>query len=619
MAPRLIPRALAARAAAALTAILLLASAAFAPPPAAASSAPPTASAESGSTLRVAMDGSGVDTLNPFLAYFNGSFDIFGAIYPTLTTIGYNGTPGPYLAKSWTLSPDHLTWTFTIQSGLRWSDGVPLTSADIAWTFNLIMSNATAGTANGTLVADFASVTAPSPTTLVIKTKSPEANLLYVSTPVYSIPIVPEHIWASHVADLQNYQNNSYPIVGYGPWVLTDYVNGQYAKFNANKGFLLGAPKFDHLIELEYSNADAAVAALKSGQLDYINGLDPVQFRAVEDSRQVTTAQAAGNGWYAVELNPGARTRSGKPMGTGNPALTDPTVRRAISLATDKQTLVEKVIDGEGQVGAGYLPPAFPQFYWTPPAGQAQTYDPAEANHLLDAAGYTMGPNGVRIDPKTGKPLDFRLGIHSDDPNDAAISTYLVGWLKAIGIQVTIQPMSMTALNSDLGKGDWDMLMDAWTGAPDPTYLLGIQTCATLPLDDGTGGNTDSFFCNPQFDKLFAEQSTIFDPVQRAKVVDQMQQILYNADVDQIFFYYTVNIASSAKVTGLVTGTPGAGGFYPAQTTFWSYLEAAPSADAGSSGTDLSLWIGLAAAILILAAATYLLTHRRRAAADDRE
>ena len=615
---RTLSRKAAALAAAVLTSMLLLASAFGAPPAARAASSAPAAPSESGSTLRVAMDGSGVDTLNPFLSYFNGSLDLFGAIYPTLTTIGEDGEPGPYLAKSWTLSSDNLTWTFTIQSGLKWSDGVPITAADIAWTFNLIMTNPTAGTANGTLVANFASVTAASPTSLVIKTKKPEANLLYVSTPVYAIPIVPEHVWQSQVSNLQNYKNTSFPIVGYGPWVLTDYVNGQYAKLDANKDFLLGAPKFDHLIELQYSNTDAAVAALKSGQLDYINGLDPVQFRAVKAGKSVSTAQAAGNGWYAMELNPGAKTRTGKAIGTGNPALADPTVRRAISLATDRQTLVDKVIDGEGQVGAGYLAPAWSQWYWTPPSGQAQKYDPAAANKLLDAAGYTRGGNGIRIDPKTGKPVDLRLGIHSDDPNDAAISTYLVGWLKAIGIQVTIQPMSMTALNSDLGKGDWDMLMDAWTGSPDPTYLLGIQTCGTLPLDDGTGGNTDSFFCDPQFDKLFAEQSTLFDPAQRAKIVDQMEQILYTADVDQIYFYSTVNIAYSDKVTGLMTGAAGSDGLYPAQTSFWSYLKATPVDAPGSSGSGAGLWIGLVAAALVLFGSVFFLV-RRRSGADDRE
>jgi peptide/nickel transport system substrate-binding protein len=576
--------------------------------------------ATSGTTLRVAMDSSGVDTLNPFTAYFNGALDLFGSIYPSLTSIDENGVPGPYLADSWTLSPDHLTWTFKIHSGLKWSDGQPLTAADAAWTLNLIMTNTVAGTANGTLVSNFASVTAPDATTLVIKTKQPQANVTYVSIPMSGIPIVPQHIWQSHVADLKDYKNDSFPVVGYGPWVLTDYKPDQYAKLDANKSFLLGAPHYDHLVQQIYKESDAAVAALKAGQIDYIDGgnLNATQFVAMQHTSGVQTAQSAGDGWTGVELNPGARTRSGKPIGTGNPALADPVLRRAIAEAIDKKALLAKVIDGLGQVAAGYLPPAWAQWNWTPSASDQQPFDPAAANRMLDAAGYKAGPDGVRVDPKTGKPLNLRLGIHSDSSDDAAISTYLVGWLKAIGINVTIQPMSMTALNSDLGKGDWDMLMDSWTTGPDPTYLLGIQSCTTLPDDSGNGGNTDAFFCDPNYEKLFSQQATVFDPAQRAQVVGQMQDILYKADVDQLFYYKTNKIAASTKVTGLITGKE-TNGVYPAQTTFWSYLKAAPVAQSASasSGGNTGTWMGLAGAVVVVGAGAVVV--RRRRGADDRE
>jgi peptide/nickel transport system substrate-binding protein len=180
----------------------------------------------------------------------------------------------------------------------------------------------------------------------------------------------------------------------------------------------------------------------------------------------------------------------------------------------------------------------------------------------------------------------------------------------------------MSALNSDLGKGDWDMLMDSWTTGPDPTYLLGIQSCSTLPNDDGTGGNTDAFFCDPQYDQLFDQQSTIFDQAQRAQVVGQMQEILYKANVDQMYYNKTSNIAASSKVSGLFTGTKDANGFYPAQTSFWSYLKAAPAASASSSSSSSSgsgavIWIGAVAVLVIAGGGVFLL--RRRSAAGDRE
>ena len=102
------------------------------------------------------------------------------------------------------------------------------------------MHNATAATSNGSLVENFKSVTAPDDTTLVITTKKPQANMLYLSIPVSGIPIVPEHIWKSHVADLKNYRNMDFPVVGYGPFMLTGFKTNQYADADGQQGLLPG-------------------------------------------------------------------------------------------------------------------------------------------------------------------------------------------------------------------------------------------------------------------------------------------------------------------------------------------------------------------------------------------
>ncbi|OUC95716.1 ABC transporter substrate-binding protein [Streptosporangium minutum] len=618
------PRRRLALAACALSGSLVVGATAFGAASAESATSAASVSAAQETTLRVRMAGSGVDTLNPFLAFFNGAYDIFGSIYPTLNSLDENGKPGPYLAESWTPSEDKLTWTFKLREGLKWSDGKPITAEDAAWTLNLIMTDTVAGTANSSLVANFESVTAPDPATLVIKTKAPQANVVYMSIPISGIPIVPKHVWEPRAKNLKDAKNDTFPVVGYGPWTLTEYKPEQYAKFDANKDFILGRPGFDHMIQQSFKSTDAAVAALRSGQLDYINGVNPTQFKALQTDKSLLTAQEVGNGWTGVEVNHNARTRSGKKIGTGHPALGDPVLRRAISLATDKKTLVTKVLDGMGVVGSGYLPPAWPQWSWKPAAGQETPFDLAQAGKILDDAGYTKGADGVRVDPKSDRPLELRLGIHSDDTADAGISTYLKGWLETIGIKLKIQTLSMSALNSDLAKGDWDLLMDGWTTGPDPTYLLGLQTCATLPKDDGTGGNTDAFFCDEAYDELFKKQLTTFDQDERAKVVAEMQDILYKADVDQIHFYAnTLDVARTDTVTGLITGQPDAQGMYPAQTAFWSYLKAAPpaakpaAASAEEEGGGGRLWVG--AGVLLVALVGGGIVLRRRSGAGDRE
>jgi peptide/nickel transport system substrate-binding protein len=593
---------------------LAVAGAAVGAPTAASASAPHSSS----SVLRVWADTS-FSTFNPFLAYFQADLNVLGNIYPTLTTIKENGQPAPYLATSWSVSPDKLTWTFTIRSGLKWSDGVPITARDAAWTFNLIMHNSVAGTANGALVANFASVTAPSATTLVITTKKPEANMLYVSNPITGIPIVPEHIWAKDVPHLGSFKNMNFPVVGYGPWIATGYVPNQYATLTANKNFYMGAPKYKTLIIQYFTNGDAAVAALRSGQLDEIDNLTATQYEALKSDKNITLYPSVSNAWTAVELNPGARTQSGQRFGNGSPALLDPRVREAIELAINKQELVSKVWDGLAVAGSGYLPPAYPQWQWTPPASEQLTYDPAKANQILTAAGYKMGSNGVRIDPKTHQPLVLRLGIHSDEPADAEMAPYLQEWLKAIGIQLNVQSMSFTQLNTELPKGDWDILSDTWATGPDPTYLLSIQTCGDLPTNSTSTGNTDAFFCNPAYDKLYDQQSTEFSPAQRAQTIDQMQQILYQNAVD-VILYYPDNLGAvrSSAVKDFFYGKPGAHGFYPQQNMFINWRTAnAATADSPSSSSP-ALWIVIAIVVVALLAGAVLVI-RRRATAAERE
>ena len=607
------------RAAAVLTAAALALALAAAGTAGAAAAAPASAATHSGSTLRVEANTS-FSTFNPFLAYFNADLYVIGSIYPTLAMINENGQPVPYLATSWSTSPDKLTWTFKIRSGLKWSDGVPITARDAAWTFNLIMHNSTAATANGALVANFASVTAPNATTLVITTKKPEANMLYVSNPITGIAIVPEHIWAKQVAHLGSFKNMNFPVVGYGPWVATGYVPNQYATLTASKSFFMGVPKYKTLIIQYFTNGDAAVAALRSGQLDEIDNLTATQYQALKGNKNITLYPSVSNAWTAIELNPGARTKSGQKFGDGNPVLQDPRVRQAIELAINKRELVSKVWDGLAVPGSGYLPPAYPQWQWTPPASQQLNYDPAKANQMLTAAGYKMGPNGVRIDPKTHKPLVLRLGIHSDEPADAQMAPYLQEWLKAIGIQLNVQSMSFTQLNTELPKGDWDILSDGWSTGPDPTYLLSIQTCGDLPSNTTSPGNTDAFFCNPAYDKLFAQQSTEFSTAQRARTIEQMQQILYQNAVD-IILYYPDNLSAvrSSSVHGFFYGQQNAQGFYPQQNDFINWRIATPASDAASSSSSSSaLWIVIVIVVVVVLAVAAVVI-RRRATAAERE
>lgn len=178
----------------------------------------------------------------------------------------------------------------------------------------------------------------------------------------------------------------------------------------------------------------------------------------------------------------------------------------------------------------------------------------------------------------------------------------------------------MTKLNDNLAKGDWDMLMDSWGTGPDPSYMLGIQTCDTRPQDDGTSGSTDAFHCDKEYDRLFQEQIKAFDPAERARIVGQMQDILYRHNQDMILYYDNgLYAARTDTVKGLVSGKADAAGVMPTQLSFWNYTKAAPAAKSADSSMSTGTVAAGVGAVAVLGVVGGLAVRRRKAGAGDRE
>ena len=298
----------------------------------AASSTPspaPTSSDATTLTVGITQD---VDSLNPFVGILASSYELFQLSYDTLTNYSAKDfSPVPGLATSWKTSPDGLTWTFTIRTGVKWSDGVPLTAHDVAYTFNRVMNGSAEKTNYGNYVANLKSVTAPNNTTVVMTTKHPDPSMLHLS--VY---ILPEHIW-KHVSESQVNTFTNSKMVGSGPFILEQRVTGQFIKLRANPDYWGGAPHIKTLIFRVFDNNDAMVQALRKGEIDFADDLPGSLYKSLAGAANIKQVPAIYSGFDEIGMNTGAATTTGQPIGNGNPVLKDVRVRQAINYAIDRQ------------------------------------------------------------------------------------------------------------------------------------------------------------------------------------------------------------------------------------------------------------------------------------------
>ncbi|MEU3303473.1 ABC transporter substrate-binding protein [Streptomyces sp. NPDC006678] len=557
-----------------------------------------------------------VDSLSPFLAQRLVSTSVHRLVYEYLTNYdAKDARPIPGLATAWTPSADKLTWTYTIRKNSTWSDGRPVTSADAAWTFNKMMTDPNAATANGSFTANFRKVTAPDPETLVIELKKPQSNMTALD-----VPIVPKHVWEK-VGDFSKFNNDKqFPVVGNGPFLLTDFKVDQYIRFRPNKTFWRGAPKFDELVFRYYKDGDAAVAALRKGEVSFVPNLTPAQAAALENAENIKVNDAPGRRFFALATNPGARARNGGRFGSGHPALLDPVVRKALFHAVDRKTIVDKVFRGHAVEGEGYIPPRFGPYFWKPDTARRIAYDPAMAAALLDRAGYRKNSSGKRVG-KDGKALDFRILCHATDPNDKAIGKYLQEWWGALGVGLKVD--CLDNVSDPWLKGDYDLAFDGWSVNPDPDFVLSIHTCSALPATPRDTGATDNFICDKQFDELYAQQAVEYDATRRSALVRQMQSRLYDTGFMNVMAYPNALEAYRTDQIKSITTMPEAAGNLYGQDGYWSWWSAEPAAAGGSSsgggGSSAAVAIGIGVSVVLVIAVGVLTSRRRRASADDRE
>ena len=414
------------------------------------------------------------DNLNPFLGTVSSAYTVWYMNYDPL--VGINSadlTPSKQigLASDWTSTPDGKTWTFTIRPNVKWQDGQPLTTDDIAFTINMIVDHQ-----NPTWISYLQGVkhaTAVDPTHVRIDCKTPAPSML---VNLAAFPILPEHIWSkiSYQTATKTWPNKP-PIIGSGPFECVQWKKSDYLVMDANKNYWRGAPHVDQIVFQQYTNADTMGEDMKAGAIDGCDGLLQAQMQMLRKTPGITVKAVYVNGYDELGFN----CYTGGPS-QGNPVLKDWKFRQALQWAIDKDKLCAIGYGGLAKpadtvVTANYY--NNPDWHWTPPADEAYTFDLAKAGQMLDAAGYPL-KNGVRVD-KTGKPITLRLWARSEYPPSITCGKFITGWFRQLGLKIEFSTVDDGALMDAQYKSvngtftpDYDMFEWGWYNDIDPGIEL---------------------------------------------------------------------------------------------------------------------------------------------------
>jgi peptide/nickel transport system substrate-binding protein len=435
-----------------------------------------------------------------------------GFMYEPLVYVNplQGGKTTPMLASSYAWGAGNKSLTFTIRQGVKWSDGTPMTAADVAYTFNLIKkypgldltgvwSVLSSVTATGnTVTMDFSTVAVP--------------YFYYIAD---QTPIVPEHIWSTLSNPTTNAITNP---VGTGPFLMSK-CSPSNITYTANPNYWQpGLPKIKKIEYPAYTSNTTANNDLANGTAQWGAQYIP----AINTFYKSKSPNY--NYWFPPTVNV-----SLVPNLT-NPLLANVKVREAMSYAIDRAKV--------STIGeSGYEPPANQTGIVTPTFASSQDssavsawgngYDPAKATSLLESAGFHMGSDGIMVN-SAGQKLQFTV-LNIGDYSDWVASVQVIQQeLKSVGIAITPDNLSNTDFVSEFDYGKYQLAYyDQQSFGPSAYYELNnwLNSANTAPIGKLAGSNFERY-SNPATDKLLNEYATTTDPATQQSILNQVQQVM---------------------------------------------------------------------------------------------
>ena len=454
--------------------------------------------------------------LDPRLASDANSAHIDGLLFSSLLERDAQMNLHGDLAESWEI-PDPLTYIFHLRQAVRFSDGRPVTSADVKSTFDFIRNPANHSPKRGAFRL-VTSIDTPDPATVIFHLKEPYASFT-INLVRPTVGIVP----ANAAADFAQHP------IGSGSYKFVRQSQDDEVVVERNPTYFRGAPQFNRVRFRVVPDAVVRALELRKGSADLeISTLAPDMVPVLARQPDLSVSQRPGTNFTYLGIN------------LTDPILAHREVRQALAYATDREALIKYLFHGQARVAPGSLPPT----HWAYEPNVTQyTLNTASAEKLLDSAGFPSRQNGIRfhITLKTSTDEQFRL-----------IGAALQEQWRKVGVDLELRPLEFATVLSDASKGNFQLNLLRWVGANnDPDFFEFAFSSTRFPPDGANRGH----YSNPRIDALTDQIRMEMDQEKRKQLCSEVQKILAD-DLPYLPLWFTDAVSVHRKSLGDIPLSP---------------------------------------------------------------
>lgn len=458
-----------------------------------------------------------LNTLDPhfFAAFPTGSSHEY--LYDKLVVLDDKLKVQPSLAQSWKLV-DNFTWEFRLRKGVTFHDGSPFTADDVLFTIDRVPNVPNSPNSFSQYTRGIEKITKVDDHTIVVRTKEPNPQLPNDLSNVWIISA--KAAKGAATADF----NSGKAAIGTGPYKLVEWVNGERLVVERNDKYWGPKPHWARVTERVIAKDPTRLAALLSGQVDAIDAVPiPDLERLRKEGRFALYRGAAALVHYialdsARDVSPFVTAKDGKPLAT-NP-LKDPRVRKALSLAINRDALVKRVMEGSGIPAGQLLSSDFPG---SSKAIKPDPFDAARAQALLKEAGWGDG---------------FRIVLHATAdryPNDGSLAQAIAQMWTRIGLKAEVETLPGSVFFTRASKQEFSAFA-AQYGAEEASNSLRALVATSIPAK-GFGTANRTRYSNPVVDSLLEESMrTMDDELRQEKLTRAINFAMADTPLIPVFY-----------------------------------------------------------------------------------